>query len=115
MSAESHKKYLERCSLREAQKAIDRRGAEGFDKAAFSSLRIQTLEVWKRLMVGLVGLGFGGGAWYAMEHGYAGFGLFLGICGFFLLLVAIFGLTRAMDAVFSDPVIDRLFELLLKG
>lgn len=112
MSAESHKKYLERCALREAQKAIDRRGAEGFDKAAFASLRIQTLEVWKRLIVGFVGLGFGGAAWYAFENGYSGLGLFLGICGFLLLFVAIFGLTRTIDAVFNSPAIDALFDLL---
>ena len=56
MSRESHRKYLENAALREAQKAIARKGRENFSRDELLRLRIQIVEPWKRIVLGLLGL-----------------------------------------------------------
>jgi hypothetical protein len=109
MSAESHKRYLEKRALGEAQKAIDRHGRQCLRKEDFAALRIQTVEPWKRVCLGLFGALFVGAGFYAFHEGAPGFAVaFFGV-GAFCALASIFGRKKTIDTALES--IDFLYVL----
>lgn len=58
MSRESHKRYLEQAALKAAQKAFDKKAPHPLDRESLGRLRIQTVEPWKRILLGLLSLFF---------------------------------------------------------
>lgn len=116
MSRESHRRYLERAALREAQKAMRRPGDRPFSREDFSRLRIQTVEPWKRFLLGLIALGLAGlgiNAWLNAPIAVAWilFALAAGV-----LLFAIFGRKRkidtTLDSIDLSGIIVTVFDSL---
>lgn len=112
MSAESHRRYLERSALREAQKAIDRRGRAAFGKADFAGLRIQTVEPWKRILLASLGVLAGAGGYFVLTDkiGWVSFVLFA--LGVFLLLAAWLGVRKTVKAALDGVDPFQLFDAL---
>lgn len=112
MSKESHRQYLEQRALREAQKAIDRRGRDGFGVSDFGRLRIQTIEPWKRVLLCGIGLLFGGAGVYTIKEGADCIALILFALGAFCLLASMFGRRRTVEAALNGIDFVSLIEAL---
>jgi len=112
MSKESHRQYLERQALREAQKGIDRRGRNGFGVNDFGGLRIQTLEPWKRVLLGSVGLLFGGLGVDALYDGAGRAALVPLVLAASGLLISLFGGKRTIDAALLGTLLGVLRRIL---
>lgn len=113
MSAESHKRFLEQRALREAQKAIDLRGHEGFGGGDFARLRIQTVETWKRVLLGGTGFLFGGAGISALMEGFDWFAFGLFALGALCLFASILGRKRTVEAALDGIDLTCLLEALL--
>jgi hypothetical protein len=98
MSSESHRQFLERAALREAQRALDRSGSTRISRDDIGSLKIQTVEPWKRVVVGIIATGLGGGG-FALLSEIRWLGVTCIVAGFLLLLVAILGRRKAIDSL----------------
>jgi hypothetical protein len=113
MSTESHKRYLEQRALREAQKAIDRGGRDGFGGGDFARLRIQTVEPWKRVVLGGTGFLFGSVGIYALKESADWIAVIFLVLGASCLLASIFGrkqtVEAALDGIDLTYLLDALF------
>jgi hypothetical protein len=112
MSIESHRHYLEQRALREAQKAIDRRGRDRFGSSDFARLRIQTIEPWKRVFLGGTGFLFCGAGVYALKEEAEWIALVFFVLGAFCLLASIFGRKRTVEAALNGIDLTYLLEAL---
>src|SRR5688572_19195614 len=103
MSRESHHRYLEQAALREAQKAFSR-GQERATVRDFLSLRVQTVEPWKRMCCLLIGCGFGAVAvWLAVEHETNLWAVgFLAALSLLSIIVGIIGWKRPVEVVLNS-------------
>jgi hypothetical protein len=113
MSAESHKRYIERRALREAQKAIDRGELSASGKDDFARLRIQTVEPWKRGLLALLGIAAGAAGFYTIKADVGWLSLILFATCAFLVLAEVFGIRKTVEAALNgiDPIylFDALF------
>lgn len=115
MPTESHRRYLEKQALREAQKALDRHGADHFRQLDLARLKIQTMEPWKRLLLAFLGLASGPGAYGALiaDIRWLSGLLFLLVGG--LLLKGILGskltIERALDGIDLSFLLEALIDL----
>ncbi len=112
----SHKDFLERAALREAQKAFRHEAARP-SIADFLALRIQTVEPWKRLACVIVGLGWCAFAlWLSLDrNGSPWAALLLGMLGLFCLVVGVLGWKRPVEEVLdatAQALFNRLTDLL---
>lgn len=110
MSAESHKRYLQQRALREAQKAIDRHGREAFTRDEFRSLRIQTVETWKRIFLALFGALSCAGGIYALREDVVWLAILLLILGSLCIVAAIFGAKQTVDAALTSVDVVTMFD-----
>ena len=97
MSKESHKQYLEAAALREAQKALARNPETS--RNDLRTLKIQTIEPWKRIIAGAMSLALSCVGVYlnTSDHGTTGpWFICVGILG---LLFSIFGWKRTLDGL----------------
>jgi hypothetical protein len=115
VSRESHNRYIQQAALREAQKALDNNKPGSLSRVSFGQLRIQTVQPWKRILLGaiaLIALGSGVVLIYA-DSFWAG--VFVGAAGLGLLLFAAFGRKKTIDALDGVDVIHlaaQLFDAL---
>ncbi len=112
MSAESHKRYIEQCALREAQKAINRHGRSAFGKEDFAGLRIQTVEPWKRVLLALLGALSAAGGYYALTDDIGWLSLILFTLSLLLLLAALFGVRKTVEAALDGVDLIQFFDAL---
>lgn len=110
MSAESHRKFLEQRALRAAQKAIDRNGRDRFNKEDFASLRIQTIEPWKRLTLAVFGLAFCATGFLAMKSDRNGLAFFLYVAALLSFSTAIFGVKKTVDGALNGINVADIFD-----
>ena len=116
MSRESHQRYIEKAALREAQRAFggDRGNASIRD---FLTLRVQTIEPWKRIACVVVGTGFGAFAvWLASGPQASAWAVaFFAALALFTIVVGAVGWKRPVEAVLdvtAEAVFRRLFDAL---
>lgn len=110
MSKESHRQYLEAVALREAQKALVRNPETS--RNDLLTLKIQTIEPYKRIMVGALSLSVSGVGIYLTksDHGTAGpWFMCIGVLG---LLFSIFGWRRTLDGLSGAIDMGEIFDAL---
>jgi hypothetical protein len=113
-------RYLERAALREAQKALRREGKESFTRDELLQLRIQSVEPWKRIVLGTLGTACSGTGVYVLFEKDAMFGgLFLVVFGIVFLLIGLIGhrktIESCLEAIGNEPangVIEAVFNAL---
>jgi len=110
MSRESHEQFLKQAALREAQKAISRRGGGAFKKEDLYILRIQTLEPWKRVSLFALGIFICGFGVFAMKEFAVWLGVIAILVGVFLAGAAIIGKKRTVVAALDGIDLLTLFE-----
>ena len=111
MSNDSHRRFLERAALREAQKAF--RSRDGVRKEDFFALRVQTVEPWKRLAAFVVGLLFVGMTGWAFNEGFDAWAIFVfGAIALVFLVVGVVGRRKPVEGVL-DATADAVFQRLL--
>lgn len=115
MSDKSHQQYLERNALRAAQKAIDRKGRDGFTKNDFAHLRIQTVEPWKRIILFIPGaLSLVAGVFMVLEKNWWA-GILLGGIGAVIIFIAILGkkktIETALDGIDVFTILGGLLDV----
>jgi hypothetical protein len=98
VSRESHRGHLERAALREAQKAFDPKNPSTFDRQSFSSLRIQTVEPWKRIVLAAAGALVVSSGFVIMSAGLFWTGLIFAALGVGLLTFGLLGRRKPIDA-----------------
>ncbi len=117
MSLTRRRSFLERSSLREAQKAFRDRSRAEVKLEEFLALRVQTVEWWKRLLAILLGLGamsFAGWSlatgfnlWIAVGFSIVGLGVFLG--GLVGWKESVEGVLNASAYALFNRLLDALF------
>lgn len=116
MSRDSHRQFLEKAALNEAQKSFRQRGRSSARIEDFLALRVQTVEPWKRIVAIVVGAFFIGFAVWALRADFSpwavvSFGLLGAICA----SVGIMGWKKPVEAVLevtADVVFQRLIDVL---
>jgi hypothetical protein len=112
MSRQSHQTFLEKSALREAQKAFSR-DKSGATLRGFCSLRIQTVEPWKRAVCVLVGLALGGLAlWSHSQNFNVWLTLFFASLAVFSALAGALGWKRPVDVIL-EATAEVLFRRVL--
>ena len=110
MSRESHRQFLERTALRQAQKAIVRSGRDNLKKEDLARLRIQTLEPWTRILLLVFGLLFIGAGVLVSAVDVRWLALLLFISGGFGVFAAIVGRKKTITAALDGIDVLQLFE-----
>jgi hypothetical protein len=108
-------RYVERAALREAQKAMQRQGGGPLSREELLQLRIQSVEPWKRILVGLTGAAFGGFGLmvFASDDATAG-GIALIVLGTALLIAGLVGRRRTVE-VCLDQIATQLADAVLSA
>jgi hypothetical protein len=101
MSRESHRRYLEKAALKEAQKALAKNGRESLNPESFARLRIQTVEPWKRLSLAFTSLLMIGAGVYLLSTGDFWPGVIVISLGLGVLALAVFGSRKTIGSVFD--------------
>jgi len=110
MSRESHRRYLEKTALRQAQKAIVRSGRDNLKKEDLARLRIQTLEPWTRILLLVFGLLFIGAGVLVSAVDVRWLALLLFISGGLGVFAAIVGRKKTITAALDGIDVLQLFE-----
>lgn len=113
MSKESHRQFLEKTALRQAQKAIVRSGRDNLKKEDLARLRIQTLEPWTRIFLLVFGLLAVGAGLLAHKADVRWLALLLFIGGGLGVFAAMVGrkktITAALDGIDVLQLLEGLF------
>jgi hypothetical protein len=112
MSRESHKRYLEQVALRTARRAIDQNALDPLHPASLGQLRIQTVEPWKRILLGIVSLLLIGPGIAVLLTETLVPGVTLCAIGAGLLTLALFGRKKTIDAALDSIDVAQLFDTL---
>jgi len=111
MSKESHRKYLEASARREALKMLQRK--PGIQKDGLRTLKIQTIEPWKRVIAGIISLGLVAFGVYLIRDDSGKIGAWLIFAGIMGLLFSIFGWRKTLDglsnAIDIGDILDGIF------
>jgi hypothetical protein len=116
VNRESHRQYVERAALREAQRVFAGREQRA-NLGDFLALRIQTVPPWKRMCCVAIGVGVGAIAgWLAVERAASPWAIgFLAVLSLVALVVGIIGWKRPVEAVLegtADALFNRLIDAL---
>jgi len=112
MSRETHKRFIERGALREAQKAVDRHGRDSFRRETFAQLRVQTIEPWKRVSFASLGFLIVGAGVYTLQEDIPWLALLFFMLGAFCVLASILGRKKSVEAALNGIDLTYLFEAL---
>lgn len=86
------------------------RGMGEFSSSDLAKLRIQTVEPWKRVVLGGMGFLLGGTGVYAQKADAKWLALLFLTLGAFCLLASIFGRKRTVDAALDKFDLAELFR-----
>jgi len=81
---EQRARFIEQAALREAQKAIKRRGGESLTREDLLGLRVQTISLWIRVPLIVLGLAALAGGVFLMSQGLLGLGVLVVLLGIVL-------------------------------
>lgn len=110
MSRESHRAFLEQAARKAAAQERARRHQARWTVAELKHLKLQTVEPWKRVILGGAGLAtVGGGAW-AIHADVDWLGIILIVAGLLLISAALIGRRRTVEAVFESIDVVDLFS-----
>ncbi len=99
MNQEKRAHFIERAALREAQKAIKRRGGEPLTRDDLLELRIQAAPFWLRVFLICLGLAaWTAGGFTLLNSDSQGTLITLLALGFILILIGVVGWRRTLEA-----------------
>jgi hypothetical protein len=104
---------LEKQALREAQKALDRHGADQFRTLQLARLKIQTMEPWKRFLLAFLGLASGLGAYGVLLADIRWLSGLLFLLAGGLLLKGILGSKLTIENALDGMDLSYLFDALI--
>lgn len=108
----SRQQYLEQQALQAAQKAIRCSGRQHMDVDDMAMLRIQTVQPWHRVMLGILGLVMLVGGIVSIDSESLWLALPLIGFGVALIVVAIIGRKRTVQSVLDAIDMASILEIL---
>lgn len=111
MPSHSRKQYLEQQALKAAQKAIKRSSEKHLDIDGVAMLRIQTVQPWHRILLGIFGLVLLVGG--ILSVGSESLWLALPLIGFgvAVMVIAMIGRKRTVQSVLDAIDIASILEI----
>ena len=99
MSRQSHEEFLKRSARLAVTKERERRDKERWSVDEVRKLKIQTVEPWKRVVYGFLGITTAVGGALTFSEKNRGLGALLIVVSLVLMFVATFGVKRSVEAV----------------
>ena len=116
MSRESHKRFLEQSARRAATRAKNRAGRKALTIQDVRQLKIQTVEPWKRVVLFVFGVLFGGAGVVTLTEDIAWVGGLLLVVAFALISIALIGrkktIERVLDVIDVGDILSGIVDLI---
>ena len=102
MSRQSHEEFLKRSVRQTLARERERRDKEHWSVDEVRKLKIQTVEPWKRVVYGFLGLTTAVGGMLTFNEKNRVLGVVLILVSLVLMVVATFGIKKSVDAVINS-------------
>jgi hypothetical protein len=101
MSRQSHEEFLKRSVRQTLIRERERRDKAHWSVDEVRQLKIQTVEPWKRVVYGFLGLTTAMGGVLTLSEKNRAIGIVMLVVSLMLMFVAAFGIKKSVEAVFN--------------